>query len=528
VAETPSPPPTTSAPAGPLRYLKYTPLLTVTLVGLYAQFQYLPNHDTSWLLHVSQRLAEGAALYSTDIVEINPPLIVQLTSIAVHAGRWLHLDPLTAWRLLVGAQIGLSLWLSDRWLRGILGAGGADLRSPLLALLAWIFACLPGYDYGQREHLIVLWLTPYLLAAAGRYTGAMVSTRLEIVTGLLPALVLCLKPHYVLSIVAVEATVAASRRSIRALLHPGAFSCVGTMLLYGLSVVLFYPGFLSEAVPLGVRYYPSFGELRLKAVHVSYWIAGLVALAATRSPRIAVVQARIFAAAAFGAFAAFLVQQKSWPYHFLPTKTFLLLTVAVALAAWGRTGVTRLFGRYGRGRRHQLAMLGAIALTVAATAKTWADVQEFAQSKPARDARDLTAYIGGITHGRRTSLAAISYSLAPAFPVTEMLDADWGMRFSCLWVLPGVVMEEERGQAPDGFGRPYLQGAVDDDFDRWHPEFVIVDERRQPSPLPELLKDARFERIWREYREVGRLHLYRVFQRDARPSTAAPGVRAPG
>jgi len=33
---------------------------------------------------------------------------------------------------------------------------------------------------------------------------------------------------------------------------------------------------------------------------------------------------------------------------------------AAALAVWGRTTVTRLFGIYGRARRHQLAMVGAI------------------------------------------------------------------------------------------------------------------------------------------------------------------------
>jgi hypothetical protein len=70
------------APGSPSvgQYLKYAPLLTVTLVGLFAQFNYLPNHDTSWLLEVARRLAAGATLYSADIVEINPPLIIHLAA----------------------------------------------------------------------------------------------------------------------------------------------------------------------------------------------------------------------------------------------------------------------------------------------------------------------------------------------------------------------------------------------------------------------------------------------------------------
>jgi hypothetical protein len=497
-------------------YLKYAPLLTVTFVGLFAQFNYLPNHDTSWLLEVARRLAHGATLYSADIVEINPPLIFQLTSVAYHLGRWTGVDPLTSWRLLVALQIALSLWLSARWLRSILAVGAADLRYPLLALLAWIFVCLPGYDYGQREHFIVLWLTPYLVAAAGRCTGAPAPTWLRATTGLLPALVLCLKPHYALSILAAEAIVATSRRSLWAVLDAGAFSCVAALITYGLTVLWWFPGYLALAVPLGLRYYPAFGELRLSPAHGLYWLAAIAALAVTRAPRIAVVQARVFVGAAVGAFAAFLAQRKGWSYHFLPTKTFLLLAVAVAVAVWGRTLVTRLVGSHGDVLRRRAAVLGTIGLTLAATGKTWSDVHQFASSRPARESRDLAAYVDTLRReDGTTTLAALSYSLGPAFPVTEIVHGEWGMRFSCLWILPGIVAEEAAGQADAaayaGFGRRYLQRAIDEDFARWRPDVVLVDERRQPSPLPELLKGERFRETWRGYREIGQLHQVRVF-----------------
>jgi hypothetical protein len=498
------------------RYLKYAPLLTVTLVGLFAQFNYLPNHDTSWLLEVARRLAAGDTLYSADIVEINPPLIIQLTSVAFHVGRWTGVDPLTAWRLLVAVQIGFSLWLSARWLHTILGARAADLRYPLLALLAWIFACLPGYDYGQREHFIVLWLTPYLIAAAGRCTAAPAPTWLRAMTGLMPALVLCIKPHYALSILMAELTVAVSRRSLRPLFDAGTFSCVAAVAVYGASVLWWYPGFLNLAVPLGLRYYPAFGERRLLPVHAIYWFAAIAAIAFTRSPRIAVVQGRVFVGAAVGAFAAFLAQRKGWPYHFLPTKTFLLLAVAVAVAVWGRAAVTRLGGSHGRALRRRAAILGTICLTVAATAKTWSDVRDSAGSRPAREARDLAAYVNDVKpRSRTTILAALSYDLGPAFPVTEMVRAEWGLRLSCLWILPGIVADERHGRASAardaGFGREYLQRAIDEDFARWRPDIVLVDERRQPSPLSELLKGERFKETWRGYREVGQLHRVRVF-----------------
>jgi hypothetical protein len=113
-------------------------------------------------------------------------------------------------------------------------------------------------------------------------------------------------------------------------------------------------------------------------------------------------------------------------------------------------------------------------------------------------------------------LAALSLSLFPAFPVTEMVRAEWGMRFSCLWPLPAII-EAERANGvqadPDDTGRRFLQDAVAEDFERWRPELVLVQETYQFEMLGELSKDARFRQIWQLYRRVGEVEYFQVFER---------------
>ena len=58
-------------------------------------------------------------------------------------------------------SLGLSLPLLRRTLKG----NDASHFLPAAVLLAAVLGCLPGINFGQREHLILLLSTPYVLAS---------------------------------------------------------------------------------------------------------------------------------------------------------------------------------------------------------------------------------------------------------------------------------------------------------------------------------------------------------------------------
>lgn len=494
----------------------------VALVGVALQFFLLPNDDATWLIAVVRRLSAGGSLYSKDLVEINPPLIIWMTAVAMRVGEFIHVDSVTAWRLFVGAQVLVSTGLSARLLPASL-ASPVDLRPYLLVFLAWVYACLPAYNYGQREHFIVLWLTPYILAAAQRALDRSRPPSHEMIAGLLLGATLCLKPHYLLAALLVEGGVLLSRRSLRAIIGPTALTAAATLLLYAVVLVWRYPALFTFAAPLARHYYPAYGVLQIRAVHVWYLGTALAAALLTRRPAPAAVTCRLFVLAGTGAFLAFVLQGKGWPYHFLPAKSFFGAAIVVALLS----GLSAIVERWPTvtltlRRRPGVAAIGAVLVAGVATLSSVHDVQNFYQTRNARVVQNVAQYLNAIDlGGAPRRFAALSPSLFPAFPVNELIRGEWSSRFSCMWLLSGIVEAERAGVQPPPIGsqpgRAWLEDAMSEDFERWRPELVLVETSRQQPVLAELLKSERFQAIWSQYRVVGDVEYFRVYQRIHTP-----------
>ena len=232
------------------------PAAAAVVIGVAAQFAYLPNDDATWLIAVARRLLHGGSLYSADLVEINPPLIIWLTSAVVMLADALRLDAVAAWRLFVGVQVALSVWLVGWTLAVSTDECDVATRPVVLAAVATIAACLPAWNFGQRDHLIVLWFLPYVFVTAAWVAGAPVPATLRWAAGVLLGLAVSLKPHYALAVLLIEAGVAVDRRSLRGLVRPVLLSALAVGTSYVLLVVVAYPAFFTLRGPAGPAVLP--------------------------------------------------------------------------------------------------------------------------------------------------------------------------------------------------------------------------------------------------------------------------------
>ena len=135
-------------------------------ISLTAEFRSYARPDTGFLLDAAARVLDGERLY-VDVVEINPPLIVALNMAAVLSARALDISEILLYRLGVTAVLLGLLWLAGRLLRDLL-PGEDRFRRLLLLLLAFVLFPMAGQDYGEREHLVLALVIPYLLLAAMR------------------------------------------------------------------------------------------------------------------------------------------------------------------------------------------------------------------------------------------------------------------------------------------------------------------------------------------------------------------------
>jgi hypothetical protein len=516
-------------PASPA--LLWAICLLVAAVGIASQFFYMPHHDMAWLLYAAQQVMSGETLYAS-LMEVNPPLIVDLSAVGVMISSGLHVTRTHGWVIFVSIQALLSLWLTARLLARELADEAPDLAPPLIALVAWTFTCLPAREFGQREHLMVLWLSPYVVAAVGLGRGRPAGWPLQVLLGLLVGLAVCLKPYYGALVVLIEVfAVAWPARSIRPWFRLEMYVAAALGAAYIAFVRLEYPLFFVSVVPLAVQYYSAYGSTWLgvlKPAHLVYALATVVALGLGRTaPRGVMRLAIAFAIAGVGAYITLIVQSKGWSYHFLPAKSFL--TIAMGIGA-----LVFLRERLGQWAPFTLRRPGAVAMTAAvallAVSTVWS-VHQVRKHRAGRDYRlvhDFEVFFEGQTR-RPGTLVLLSPSMFPGFPLVETLPASWGIRFNHLWMLPGLLAEEQqRPTAPDRvLTVARLSQMLAEDIDASKPQFIIVERRAKlintsVDVLGLFLPNDRFRRTWQAYTLVQNVSGFEVYGRA--PATAMPAA----
>jgi hypothetical protein len=456
-------------------------------VGCAAEFTTFARPDTAFLLYAAGRVLDGARLY-VDVVEINPPLIVALNLPAVALARGLGIADITAFRLLTVAALLVLFGFSAWALRVALGPERRVARR-LDLLLAFGLFVTPGDDFGQREHLLVALLLPFLLLAAARVDGRSVGRTSALAAGALAGLGIALKPHFLLLWAAVEGYAAWRTRARR----PSSESVValGTLLAYAALMLLATPEYFRLVALLGPTY-DSFGRYDFVQVLGSApggptcLLAALAGLALWRQARHRSLLG-ITLVALGAAYLAGAAQHKGWTYHFLPARVLAMLLLGLLLADLRRP----------LGRPVQ-RVYAAVAVAVLATTVGWSlllatsratGLDATRRRQQAQLDRELAAVRRHVAPG--SSIYAFSYTINTGFPLVNAGGFRWASRFPHLWLLEALYHDQLHAAPPLRFrprsemGRAerFLNDAVAEDLARNQPELLMV--LRNARDVPE-------------------------------------------
>lgn len=385
-------------------------------IGLWA-----PLPDISWLSVAAQRMLHGERLYS-QVLEVNPPLSVLLYVPAVLLAELSGLTPetVTAILCLLGAVVSLAL--SGVILNPLIGEDQVR-QWKLAAAGAFVLCLMPLSAFAQREHIAVIALLPFLAATVLRGQGRLPPWPMAILAGLGLGLAVAIKPHF--AAVAVLPALWAVRRSgrFRPYAQPELWAAALVVGGYVLTVLIWFPTFLTDFVPLVLETYVP--------IRTPFWqlliLPGIpVALCAVIVARLMRLEARWFAApllAALGGAMAFLIQGKGWPYHGYPM---------VAFAALG--------------------VLGPAAMAPAARVRSWSVVYRSLLLIPSLCA--MVWLSGGIFPGPLTAAVAAVAPPSPrligvsgvGLPLVRALHARW-IGSECIeWISDGALRREQNEQ----------------------------------------------------------------------------------
>lgn len=143
----------------------FTTFLLTIAMGLGIQSQLLLSGDVSYLMQAAEQLSSKER-YATHIFETNPPLILYLYMPAVWLIKHFSWTPAFGLRSYVMILSFLSLALSFSFLKKLINPGDKQVLYAVFITLLFAFFILPLDSFGQREHLLIILIMPYLLLQA--------------------------------------------------------------------------------------------------------------------------------------------------------------------------------------------------------------------------------------------------------------------------------------------------------------------------------------------------------------------------
>jgi hypothetical protein len=492
-------------------------LLSLFIVSIAVRLSQTVNNDVAWYVYSAGAWLDGGRLYRDIFFEVNPPLTLYLTAPAVYLAKLAGLFPVHVYLVYVFVLIALSLALFQRVIARLPSASPASVRGLVLAgLLALVIA--PAGDFGQREHLMMILCLPFVALLAQRASGGIFGWPLAAVIGAMAGLGFAIKPHFLFVLLAIELYLLLHSRRLVACLRPETVTLAASGLLYGASLILVTPDYLTSVVPYALEVYNanyrnSLGFVLARKETFLVPLTVLLYLTIRRRQSLRELT-DVFLISVVCFFAVYLVQMKGWNYQIYPVTAWLVMSFAgedpAAPQDPDRAGRPIL-------SLAALSMIGIIVLKPLAFA---------GNNYP------LTNYLRPMVqeHAAGDSIYFFSSNTWTGFPLVSYGEVEWASRFPALWLLPGREAMMERIER-------FVTEAVVSDLTRNSPALIMVDARPEKQWYSEpgfdfiayFSVDPRFRALWSRYEKIEEVEGWQVFRRcDAACSAVRPRLLGPG
>jgi hypothetical protein len=478
--------------------------LTLVLIGNVFYFPRL-MHDVALYISMGQRVALGAVPY-VDVVDTNPPMILYLSTLPALISK-IYGTPLAMTALVF--FLGLVLILGLGFLLALKLANPQTSRRALAVVwIFWVWASLWVYQLGifaQREHFIFLLMAGFVVIRQGRYAGTKIKPGWAALYGVLAAMGIGMKPHYLLpwlgielllmGLYAREALLQATRSGkdfrtrIRQLFQglraPELLALVISGLLY-LGHFFILPGMSSYYtywIPLFARGYKvmdtGWSQLfypRLVTPLLEFWPVALLAIGGLiwlrREKRLTLpVLPLAFLVVSLLTLAVYILQKKGWFYQSIGFHLGLLTALGLLLGDFLQKTASQTLKTL-----VTAGLLGALVLANAPAANaTW---QKFSTARESWLQSPADSYSTLISHLTRPNESAmfIGTSLGDIFPAITYLGRLNASRFGMAIPLSIILSDAGKNtirpewQADE---KIYYAGLVED-LQKNQPRLVLV------------------------------------------------------
>ena len=293
------------------------------------------NCDIGWLTYVADKMMHGKILYR-DFFEINPPLILSLHVTANYFARILSSDQLSAFNFVVCVLTLFSYFLSLAFVKPLLNSQYNKYLFVVGLLIYYFILPLNGSFFGEREHLLIIFVTPYIIESYLRLNYSLYANRNLAPLSLAFMLFgILLKPYYLVLFAAIELAWLQSDKyefSKRAFIYILLFAL---SLIYIVGTYLLFPYYFSTVLPIGLRAY--FGHRMLleniisSTLSTNIFFGCILLLLAFYSKSLRSNKKLFWIYILLAALLMPLIQFKGWAYTYYPLRALCFLTLVFIL-----------------------------------------------------------------------------------------------------------------------------------------------------------------------------------------------------
>jgi len=274
------------------------------------------NPDTIWLTHESNQLLAGGT-YGIDFFDPNPPMILFLYIPAALLMKYGQINLGFAIHIYIFLMGLISLYLCSMFINKFHLFSSNLKRSLVLSVLVFVYFFIPIDELAQREHLLILLITPYLfLAMLDAEKKHPVPVWLRIMVGIIAAVGFVIKPYFLLTPLLLEFYLGIRLRRLRL----EAILILLVLIFYLALIYLVTPAYYSVMLPFITNNYIGYDEK-------TFWdlvsfpfcfisLLSLILLFVIRNQDKAIFNISILAL--ISCMGDYLLAKQEWYYHMIP------------------------------------------------------------------------------------------------------------------------------------------------------------------------------------------------------------------
>jgi len=442
----------------------------MAVVGLMtAKFWYLTRTymfmDPAQYLYAAELWWDGGELYR-DFVDTNPPFVIffslppvllsRLTSMAVDTALWIYSLSWVVLSLAILRVLMGRLWSVD------------SARIVHMFWFVMALAMLSPSDnvFGQREHMFLVLLLPYLMAAVLHEQGQPLGRGPAVWIGILASCGVLLKPYLAIVPCGVEIYLAIARRDWRSLFRTESLTIAASISIYLAVVVLYTPDYFRYAgyAAETLWAYNWQGNMLVRALEKAIPLVLAAVAVLLLGERRDAAFLRLLWLAALLFYVPVVVYGKYWSHHLFPHTTLCWVILGIV--------VLRLCVGLRLPWQYWTLLPGLILIGICGLVS-----QEINLAKGRNFENVRNHYLIPIIRSEAEGqvIYCLTAHLGGCFPLVNYTGTKLGGRFAYLWPIPGYFLSRRTSLPP---AEQYLS-----------PEVLDADNPREYRVLREVVTD---------------------------------------